>query len=66
MLVYNVVKSKVEILLVFFLVFISFNFLTNGIEYSATQNLKDVHNKLFLWKLSTWLKIILKTLEKLY
>ena len=66
MLVDNVVKSKVEILLVFFLVFISFNFLTNGIEYSATQNLKDVHNKLFLWKLSTWLKIILKTLEKLY
>ena len=36
--VYNVVKLKIEILLAFFLVLILFNFVTIGNEFSTTQN----------------------------
>ena len=44
----NVVKSKVKILLAFLLVFILFNFVTIGNEFSTTQKfLKHVQNKLF-------------------
>ena len=38
-IVYNIVKSKVEILLAFFLIFILFNFGTTENEFCATQKL---------------------------
>ena len=59
------VNSKVEILLTFSLVFILCNFAAIGNEFSTTRNfLKRVKETFkLLWRLSTWLKIILKTLE---
>ena len=62
--VYNMVKPKVEILLASFFAFILFSFVTIGNEFSTPQSFLDhVWNKFFRWKISTWLKVILKTLE---
>ena len=59
--IYNVVKSKVEILLSLLFVFILFSFATIGNEFSTTRNFLSICKIHFVGKLSTWLKIILKT-----
>ena len=61
---YNVSKSKRGKLLTFFMVFNLFSFVTIENDFSVWQNFwKSMCEITFLWKLSTWLEITLKSLD---
>ena len=63
-IVYNVAKSKDGKLLTFFLVFKLFRFIIIENDFAAWQNFwQSMCEITFLWKLSTWLKVTLKSLE---
>ena len=63
MVVYKILNSKAEIDLAFFLTLILFSLVAIGKEFCTTQNFSQLEwQKLWLWKLSTVLKIILKSL----
>ena len=64
MLVDNMLNSKAEIDLAFFLTLIWFSLVAIGKEFCTTQNFSQPEwKKLWVWNLSTVLRIILKSLD---
>ena len=60
----KMLSSKAEIDLAFFLTLILFSLVAIGKEFCTTQNFSQTEwKKLWVWKLSTVLRIILKSLD---
>ena len=64
MVVYKILNSKAEIDLAFFLTLILFSLVAIGKEFCTTQNFPQPEwKKLWVWNLSTVLRIIFKSLD---